>query len=78
MAIKDVSVAGEDVLSKIPHLSREKTFANLAFFWRFSKVFSVKIYSQAIRYHTSGRGVVHWVAGNSRKFSPVKETYCTV
>ena len=30
-------------------LSREKTFANFAFLWRFAKVFSAKIYFQAIR-----------------------------
>ena len=55
-------------------LSREKTFANFAYLWRFTKVFSAKIYFQAIRYRASGCGalgyhkldtvlvdVVHWV-----------------
>ena len=50
-------------------LSREKTFANFTFLWRFANVFSAKIYFQAIRYRASGRGalgyvlvgVVHWV-----------------
>ena len=53
---------------------------NFPFLWRFAKVFSAKIYFQAIRYRTSGRGalgyvlvgVVHWVTANSRKFSPRK------
>ena len=39
-------------------LSREKSFANFAFLWQFVKVFSVKIYFQAIRYRASGRGVL--------------------
>ena len=47
-------------------LSREKTFANFAFRWRFAKVFSAKIYFQAIRYRASGRGAL-----GSSKFAKV-------
>ena len=36
----------------------EKTFANFAFLWQFAKVFSTKIYFQAIRYRASGRGAL--------------------
>ena len=44
----------------IRFLSREKTFVN------FAKVFSAKIYFQAIRYHASGRGALGY-----RKFAKV-------
>ena len=71
-------------------LSREKTFANLAFLWQFAKVFCAKIYFQAIRYRASGCGALGYrkfvkafsrenlFSSNSRKFSPVKETRYTV
>ena len=38
------------------------------------KVFSAKIYFQAIRYRASGRGAL-WVATNSRKFYPRKSIF---
>ena len=47
-------------------LSREETFANFVFLWRFAKVFSVKIYFQAIRYRASGCGAL-----GCRKFAKV-------
>ena len=40
-------------------LSQEKTFfTNFAFLWRFEKVFSAKIYFQAIKYRASGCGAL--------------------
>ena len=57
-------------------LSWEKTFENFAFLWRFVKVFSVKIYFQAIRYRASGRGALGY-----HKFAKVfstKETRYTL
>ena len=47
-------------------LSREKTSANFQFLWRFVKVFSAKIYFQAIRYRASGHGALGY-----RKFAKV-------
>ena len=47
-------------------LSREETFANFVFLWRFAKVFSAKIYFQAIRYRASGCGAL-----GCRKFAKV-------
>ena len=55
-------------------LSREKTFANFAFLWRFARVFSAKIYFQVIRYRASGRGALGY-----RKFAKVfsaKFSFC--
>ena len=42
---------------------------NFAFLWRFAKGFSAKIYFQAIRYRTSGRGALGY-----RKFTKVFST----
>ena len=47
-------------------LSREETFANFVFLWRFVKVFSAKIHFQAIRYRASGCGAL-----GCRKFAKV-------
>ena len=49
---------GSTVYTVSGFLSREKTFANFAFLWRFARVFSAKIYFQAIRYRASGRGAL--------------------
>ena len=49
------------IYTQLPYsgfLSREKTFANFTFLWRFVKVFSAKIYFQPIRYRASGRGAL--------------------
>ena len=48
-------------------LSREKTFANFAFLWRFANVFSAKTIFKQI--DTALLGVVHWDTANSRMFS---------
>ena len=55
--LKDAMMAVEHRLGVL--YSWRKLFANFAFLWRFAKVFSSKIYFQAIILDTVLVGVVH-------------------
>ena len=58
--LKDVMLAVEPRLgiSYSGLLCGRIFFSNFVFLWRFVKVFSAKIYFQAIRYRASGRGAL--------------------
>ena len=58
-------------------LSREKTFVNFAFLWRFAKVFSAKIYFGLPQIRESFLRE-NLFSSNSQKFSPAKEIRYTV